>query len=675
MRRKQSRFQLFVLIEAALLCLKAGTPNLTAEPFSNGTNGFSGYVGPESCRGCHPVEYQRWSESSHGLAERSLRTATDQTAFNPPRCIKHGTETTTICTNGNDFQIVTLGLESNLQPFKVERVIGNLPLVQFLTPFPGGRYQVQEAAYDPRSNEWFYVYGDDLRNPGEYGHWTGRGMNWNSECAACHNTRLKKNYDATTDSYHTTMAGMTVNCEACHGPMKKHLHWQKEHPQSKADPTVAPLSPSRLMGLCGSCHSRNTDLTGDFVPGESFYDHYTQDILDPAQHWYPDGQIKDEDYEFASFLGSKMYQAGVSCIDCHTRDVTKPQLKGNDLCLKCHHGSYPKAPVIDAAAHGHHKLADKGGECIGCHLPVTVYMQRHSRHDHGFTIPDPLLTKEWNIPNACNRCHTDQNADWAIQFVDLWYGTNMNRFTRERTRWIAAAENGRAEAKDKLVGLLMNTNQNAYWRAVAATFLGQWADEPATKAALLAALKDDHPLVRERAVRSLESALPDTNVLAALAITEGDPSRNVRVAAAWVLRAQLDLQSPAGQDLERMLDLEADQPAGQFEAALFDLSRQKPAEALVHLKKATAWDPISPPFLCTQAEVQDRLGQLGEALKTLAHAEVAVPDDPHIPYIRAMILFRNGRHDEAKMAVERSLRLQPTFEPARALNQRMSPEK
>jgi predicted Zn-dependent protease len=124
-----------------------------------------------------------------------------------------------------------------------------------------------------------------------------------------------------------------------------------------------------------------------------------------------------------------------------------------------------------------------------------------------------------------------------------------------------------------------------------------------------------------------------------------------------------------------MLDLEADQPAGQFEAALFDLSRQKPAEALVHLKKATAWDPISPPFLCTQAEVQDRLGQLGEALKTLAHAEVAVPDDPHIPYIRAMILFRNGRHDEAKMAVERSLRLQPTFEPARALNQRMSPEK
>ena len=104
-------------------------------------------------------------------------------------------------------------------------MIGNLPLVQFLTPFPGGRYQVQEASYDPKSNQWFYVYGDDLRHPGEFGHWTGRGMNWNSMCAECHNTRVKKNYDAATDSYHTTMAGMSVGCEACHGPLQKHLDW------------------------------------------------------------------------------------------------------------------------------------------------------------------------------------------------------------------------------------------------------------------------------------------------------------------------------------------------------------------------------------------------------------------------------------------------------------------
>jgi tetratricopeptide (TPR) repeat protein len=645
---------------------------VTSFATENPTNVFAGYVGPESCRGCHPVEYQRWSQSAHGLAESS-RTATFQTAFAPARDLKHGSETATFQVTNDICQIVTLGLESNRQTFRVERVIGNSPLVQFLTPFPGGRYQVQEASYDPKSNQWFYVYGDDLRNPGEYGHWTGRGMNWNSQCAGCHNTRLKKNYDATTDSYHTTMAGMSVGCEACHGPLEKHLDWQREHPKAVVhDPTVAPLSPARLLGMCGSCHSRNTDLTGDFIPGESFYDHYALETLDPAGRWYPDGQIKDEDYEFAPYLGSKMYQAGVTCIECHTRDVTKPQLKGNDLCMKCHNGGFPKAPVIAPAGHGHHKLADKGGECIGCHMPVTVYMQRHPRHDHGFTIPDPLLTKELNIPNACNRCHANQTTDWAVKYTADWYGTNMNRPTRERARWIAAGANGEAGANSKLIGLLADTNQPAYWRAVAATFLSRWAGEPATQAALLAQLKNEHPLVREKTVRALEPALVDTNVFAALKPMLNDPLRNVRVAAAWVLRATVDMQGQAGQDLQRMLDLEADQPTGQFEAAMFCLSRQQPAEALAHLKKATAWDKLSPPFLCTQAQVQDQLGQLAEALKTLDQAEAAVTDDPHIPYVRAIILKRNGHEDKAKTAVNRALKIQPDFQPALILRQRLA---
>jgi len=634
---------------------------------------FPGYVGPESCRSCHPVEYQRWSESAHGQAERPVKAGIDGVAFNPSRSIKHGTETTVIQTNGPEFQVVTLGLDSNRAPFKVERVIGHSPLIQFLTAFPGGRYQVHEASYDPKSNEWFYVYGDDLRNPGEYGHWTGRGMNWNSSCAECHNTCLKKNYDPATDSYHTAMAGMGVNCEACHGPMQKHLDWQKaNYKPGTPDPTVASLSPARLIGLCASCHSRNTGLTGNFKPGDSFYDHFTPEILDGSERWYPDGQIKDEDYEFTSFIGSKMYQAGVTCIDCHTRDVTKPQLKGNDLCMKCHNGGFPKAPVIDPAGHGHHLLANKGSDCTGCHMPMTVYMQRHPRHDHGFTIPDPLLTKELNIPNACNRCHADKTTDWAIKYVDHWYGTNMERSTRERARWIAAAEKGEDGAKDKLLNLLTDTNQAPYWQAVATGFLGQWVNESSIKAALLKELKNDHPLVRERAVRSLEPVLTDTNVFNALNAMLNDPVRNVRVGAAWVLRTTLDMHSLAGQDLQRMLDLEADQPTGQFEIAMFMLSRQQPVEALKHLEKATAWDPISPPFLCAQAQVQDQLGQLSEALKTLDYAEAVMPDDPHIPYVRALILKRNGRNDEAKVALERALKIQPQFQPAVELKEQLN---
>jgi len=359
-----------------------------------------------------------------------------------------------------------------------------------------------------------------------------------------------------------------------------------------------------------------------------------------------------------------MSQGGVTCLDCHNPHSGKNILAGNDLCLRCHNGGYPKAPKIDAAEHGHHKLTDHGSDCVGCHMPVTVYMQRHPRRDHGFTIPDPLLTQELGIPNACNRCHADKSAAWAGKYTDEWYGAKMNRPTRDRARWLAAAENGEEAAKDKLIIMLADTNQSPHWRAVAATFLATWATDPAAQTVLLNQLKNEQPLVRERVVRSLEPALNDSQVALALQPLLNDRVRNVRVAAAWVTRATVDLHSQAGQDLQWMLDLEADQPTGQFEAAMVALSRQQPSEGLLHLQKATAWDRLSPPFLCAQAQVQDQLGQLGGALKTLDQAEAGVPDDPHIPYVRAMILARNGRYDEARKAAKRALVIQPNFQPA-----------
>ena len=70
-------------------------------------------------------------------------------------------------------------------------------------------------------------------------------------------------------------------------------------------------------------------------------------------------------------------------------------------------------------------------------------MQRDPRHDHGFLKPDPLLTKELGIPNACNRCHTDRTVDWAITHADAWYGTKMQSRQRERTEQSDREPHGR----------------------------------------------------------------------------------------------------------------------------------------------------------------------------------------------------------------------------------------
>jgi hypothetical protein len=241
-------------------------------------------------------------------------------------------------------------------------------------------------------------------------------------------------------------------------------------------------------------------------------------------------------------------------------------------------------------------------------------MQRDCRRDHGFTIPDPLLTKELSIPNACNRCHANKSTEWAINLTYQWYGQKMNRPTRNRARWIAAAQQGRDEAKVPMIKLLTDTKESPYWRAVAAGLLWQWPDDPNAKAALLESLKHEYPLVREQAAKSLENFLNNyPDVLSGLRPLLNDPVRNVRVATAWTLRTTLDTNTSVGRELVAMLDFNADQPTGQYRQAMFELDRGNLTNALAHLRTAESWDPFSPPIRRKTADVLTLLGRTNEA--------------------------------------------------------------
>jgi Flp pilus assembly protein TadD len=673
----KGRFWIILVFGALVVFLAAGAMiSRHRQPFAiapkhakpkAGADNFADYAGSESCRECHASQYQIWTNSNHAFAERNIRPELDSVAFEPSRSFKHASQTSSARIQNGRAEIVTLGANSNVEPYQVERVIGRNPLRQFLASAPGGRLQVHEVAYQPASNAWFDVYGSEDRQPSEYGHWTGRGMNWNSQCADCHNTRLVKNYDPATDNYHTTMAEMGVGCEACHGPLKSHVEWRNKYPGSKgSEPNPPVVKRAQTLDACGSCHSRRDELTGDFKPGDSFFDHFSLEILNDSGRWYADGQIKEEDYEFASFLSSRMNQSGVHCQDCHRADSGT----GNNLCMRCHIGGAPgftNAPLINPSEHTHHLLTGKGGECIGCHMPVTVYMQRHPRHDHGFTIPDPLLTKQLGIPNACNRCHEDKTTDWALENTDKWFGAKMNRHTRERAQWIGAALRQDDSSKTNLVKMLTTGGEPPYWRAVAADLLWRWVDEPDVTQALLTGMKDAHPLVREKAVRSTETlvASSDPGLRSQVSVLLNDPVRCVRVAAAWVLRQTLDTNTIAGGNLQTALTLESDQPVGQYKIALLRLARNQPAEALISLQKAVAWDPFSPPFRCTTAVVLNQLGRSEEALETLAEAAKLSPTDPQVPYAQASVLARLGRIDEAKTAALQALKIQEDFEPAK----------
>jgi hypothetical protein len=263
-------------------------------------------------------------------------------------------------------------------------VIGHDPLRQFLVDGVGGRLQRWRPALIRTSGEWFNVYGDEDRKPGEWGHWTGRGMVWNQMCASVPQhpaaQKLRRgegqlpHLDGGDDG---VVRGLP---RADEGARRVAADNMRRHPRKATPPTLPQMvsrSAHRKLRRM-PCETRRDH--GRFrKPGESFWDHYLLTVVDHSDTYYPDGQIRDENYEFASFVSSRMYHAGVRCMDCHDMHSMKTILPGNQLCMRCHTpGGFPNAPPIMPEAHSFHGIESTGNQCMNCHMPQTVYMQRHS---------------------------------------------------------------------------------------------------------------------------------------------------------------------------------------------------------------------------------------------------------------------------------------------------------
>ncbi|MBI2498123.1 MAG: hypothetical protein HYV75_09540, partial [Opitutae bacterium] len=428
---------------AAGVALGAGGCRRAAAPVSPRTVAAAVAQTSDGCQRCHAEVYAAWAGTDHALANRRL-DARDQAAFTTAPQVADGGSRFDLAWAAGRAVMTERRDDGSALRHEPEFILGAKPLWQPLVPAPGGRWQPTDLAFDPARKEWFNVFGQEARQPGEWGHWTGRGMNWNSMCAHCHMTGFRKNYDATTDRYASRWVEHGVGCIQCHGPMPAGHDALPANAAPKPAGTPPPFhgDRGRMMQTCAPCHARNEMLTADFQPGDDYDDHHRVALpVDPAV-FYPDGQQRDEDFNWTSVRLSRMGHAGVTCLDCHDPHTTRTLLPAadNQLCLQCHAAPGRVQPggthaiPIDPVAHSHHPAGSAGNQCVNCHMPATNYMQRAPRHDHGWLKPDPLLTRELGIPNACNRCHADKSTGWAVQAAENWYGPRLEGAQRTRTR-------------------------------------------------------------------------------------------------------------------------------------------------------------------------------------------------------------------------------------------------
>ncbi len=609
------------------------------------------FAGSAACADCHAEIFREWQGSHHAQAQRLLKPDLDREAFDPPRSIHHGSQDSKAQLRDGRYILTTTGRDGQLHDYEPSGAFGVFPLWQYLIAQQGGRIQVTELAYDPAKKEWFDVYGQEDRQPWEWGHWSNRAMNWNSMCAVCHTTAFEKNYNSAADSFSSSFRELGVGCEQCHGRMKSHVDWQTKNRGGSRDPTTKPVDPQQQFSNCASCHSRRSDLTGQFHTGEDFFDHYDLVLPDLTDTFYPDGQIRDEDFEAGPFSLSYMHGQGIRCIDCHSPHTGKVNAQDNSLCLRCHQQAVTNKIVIDPPKHTHHAAGSRGSFCVDCHMPQTAYMQRHWRRDHGMRIPDPLLTKEHGIPNACTRCHAEKGVDWALEHVNEWYGERMARPSRRRAQLLARLKKGDATAAPGLLDVLRE-EKNPTWRAVCAKFLAPAIDAEGSDAvvsALVNLLNDSSPLVQAAAIETLEPLA--TTLADKLRPKLNHATRLVRIRAAWALRSELPADSRARQDLIASMRVNEDQPLGAFHWAQFLADTGEPEKAVPWYEKAIKWDPAVGAFRHAYAMTLDALGRPEDALIQAAKAAELEPREAIHAYALGLLFGELGRLAEARDAL------------------------
>lgn len=299
--------------------------------------------------------------------------------------------------------------------FSISYVIGVDPLLQYIVKTPKEKEQCMTFAFDPARKEYFDLMYDPTAPVGDWLHWTGQSMDWNSSCADCHSTLVQKNYHSAADTFSTSFRHIQITCEACQG----YAHKAPPHPDSCSLPRSARVevhSQKPQLESCAPCHSRRLQLGDKSTQKASFGQIYALEYMSAAD-LYDDGQTKGEVFEYHSFTQSKMYHKGVKCTNCHEPHSGKLLQVGNALCTQCH-----QKQQFDTPQHHHHPIQSAGASCVSCHMPGKVYMQRHYRHDHSLRIQRPDLSAKLATPDACSQSHSDRKPEWAAKSLEKWHG-------------------------------------------------------------------------------------------------------------------------------------------------------------------------------------------------------------------------------------------------------------
>jgi predicted CXXCH cytochrome family protein len=707
-----------ILLLVALYALRSRTDPVAPPAATPAMLATPQFIGSGECRACHAHQTAAWASSQHARAMQHAADDTVRGDFNNAKFTFDRVTSSFFRRDGKHF-VRTDGPDGQLADFEVKYTFGLEPLQQYLVELPGGRLQALAVTWDTRpksagGQRWFRQYPNEKLDFRDELHWTQRSQNWNFMCADCHSSEVVKGYDAGTNSFKTNWKEISVGCEACHGPGSAHMAWANEKTSDPRKGLTAQLderrgvawaidattgtakrsrerTSEREIEVCAQCHARRAQIVEGYRAGQPFMDHYLPSLL-VAGLYHVDGQQRDEVFIWGSWLQSRMHRQGVTCSDCHDPHSQKLRVDGNAVCGQCH------APgKFDAPSHHHHKSGSAGAQCADCHMPKTLYMVVDGRRDHSMRVPRPDQSVAYGVPNACNQCHTKQDAKWAAAAVRGWLGRDATGFQGFAPTF-HAAEAGQAGAMASLATIANDLARAPIVRASAVERMAQAGRGDVDTAQR--ATRDAQPLLRLASIQLIES-LPPQEQPRLLAPLLSDPLRAIRIEAARAAAGQQDALVPerraawqqAADEYIATLRFTADRPEARTALGTFYSRLGRNDDAQSAFEQARALDPRHVPAYLNAADalrVQGkdadarrmlelglaqapqnaalhhalgltlvRLGQTKEAVRELENSARLAPDEPRYTYVYAVALNSTGKSSEALRLLERATKRWP----------------
>jgi len=376
------------------------------------------FVGSEKCKECHKEEHHDWHNSLHAKMIQDIKQDASVVTADFSKLPKDAdfTLAQAVYTIGSKFK----------QRYMIPATINGKE------DFRLGNYQ-----WNQQTKKWQgfkpykYWYKD------AYPH-DNKEFPTSNACDGCHFTGYMSTGKRVEPS---------ISCESCHGPASKHVKDPKS-PIFKASLS----DPIRTNEVCFQCHMRNRDKrleTQDlkvkdlwmeakdypdgYEPGKPLISYKLPAPFAKGQEtkeFWANGAAKKNRTQGNEYIHDRMYQHGITCINCHnphklTNTAQKPE--GNDACMKCHSFGSLIGPHQDTLEqHTHHKADSNGSSCIECHMPKTAKHTGKSPltvRSHLFSFTYPAQTKAYGMPpetNACYACHKDQTLDTLQNNLKEW---------------------------------------------------------------------------------------------------------------------------------------------------------------------------------------------------------------------------------------------------------------